>query len=403
MPKNKVVLAYSGGLDTSVSVKWIQEKYDSDVVTLTLDLGQEEDLNQIAEKAKSLGALKHYSLDMKDTFANDYVIQSVKANGLYEGKYPLSTALGRPLIAKKLVEIAEKEDAYAVAHGCTGKGNDQVRIDVTVKALNPALKIIAPVREWGLTRDQEIAYAKENGVPISAEGSVYSIDQNIWGRSIESGVLEDPEIEPPNNAFEWVVPPEEAPDRATYVRVGFEKGVPVSIDGEELSTLELIRRMNRIAGKNGIGIIDHIEDRLVGIKSREVYECPAATVLLEAHKELEKLVLTRHQLSFKHMVDQAWSELVYTGLWVDPLKENLDSFINSSQEKVSGTVTIKMYKGTSRIVGRSSAYSIYNLHLATYSSASKFNQNFAEGFIEFWGLPSRVAKIRDSIQKVTVK
>jgi argininosuccinate synthase (EC 6.3.4.5) len=403
MSRNKVVLAYSGGLDTSVSIKWIQEKYDSDVITLTLDLGQEEDFKRIEEKANSLGVLRHYNLDMKDTFANDYVMQSVKANGLYQGKYPLSTALGRPLIAKKLVEIAEMENADAVAHGCTGKGNDQVRIDITVKALNPELRIIAPVREWGLTRDQEIAYAKENGVPISAKKSVYSIDQNIWGRSIESGVLEDPEIEPPNDAFEWVVPPEEAPDIATYVKLGFEKGIPVNIDGEELPTVELIRRMNIIAGKNGVGIIDHIEDRLVGIKSREVYECPAATVLLEAHKELEKLVLTRHQLSFKHMVDQTWSELVYTGLWMDPLKENLDSFIDSTQDNVSGTITIKMYKGSLRVVGRSSRYSIYNQNLATYSSASKFNQNYAEGFIELWGLPSRAARIRDRVQKVTAK
>ncbi|MEM0117050.1 MAG: argininosuccinate synthase [Conexivisphaerales archaeon] len=401
MSKNKVVLAYSGGLDTSVSIKWIQDKYQSDVITLTLDLGQGEELSQVEEKAKSLGVLKHYSLDVKEVFASKYVLQSIKANGLYEGKYPLSTALGRPLIAQMLVEVAEKENAQAVAHGCTGKGNDQVRIDVTVKALNPDLRIIAPVREWGLTRDQEIAYAKENGVPISAKKSVYSIDQNIWGRSIESGVLEDASVEPPEDAFEWVVPPEEAPDRPTYVKIGFERGIPISLDGEELSSLELIGRMNSVAGRNGVGIIDHIEDRLVGIKSREVYECPAATVLLEAHKELEKLVMTRHQLTFKRTVDQAWSDMVYMGLWVDPLKKNLDAFIDSSQERVSGTVTVKMYKGNVRVVGRSSAYSIYDLNLATYSSASTFNQNLAEGFIEFWGLPSRVAMMKAKAQKVT--
>src|SRR5579883_198220 len=391
MPRNKVILAYSGGLDTSVSIKWIQQKYDSDVITLTLDLGQEEDFNQIEEKAKSLGVLRHYNLDMKDTFANDYVMQSVKANGLYQGKYPLSTALGRPLIAKKLVEIAERENADAVAHGCTGKGNDQVRIDVTVKALNPELRIIAPVREWGLTRDQEIVYAKENGVPISAKKSVYSIDQNLWGRSIESGVLEDPEIEPPNDAFEWVVPPEEAPDRATYVKLGFEKGTPVNIDGEELATVELIRRMNIIAGKNGIGIIDHIEDRLVGIKSREVYECPAALTLIAAHKDLEKLVLTRNELEFKSRAEEQWTWLVYSGLWIEPLRRDLDAFVDSTQERVTGTVRVKLHKGSLRIVGSKSEYSLYQHRLSTYDATSVYDQKAAVGFIDIWGLSSRVA------------
>jgi len=397
----RVVLAYSGGLDTSVAIKWLQEKYQAEVITLTLDLGQEEDLKAAEENSLMLGSVKHYGLDVREPFVRSYVFPSIKANGLYEGKYPLSTALGRPLIASKLVEVAEKEGAQAVAHGCTGKGNDQVRLDVTVKALNPALKIIAPVREWGLTRDQEMAYAQERGVPVSAKKSIYSIDQNLWGRSIESGVLEDPTIEPPSDAFEWVVRPEEAPDKPTYLKLTFEDGVPLSVDGVELEPIRLINLLNRVAGSNGVGIIDHIEDRLVGIKSREVYECPAATVILEAHRELEKLVLTRHELNFKRLVDTAWSELVYTGLWVDPLKEDLDAFVESTQERVSGTVTLKLYKGGMRVVGRSSPYSIYDPKLATYSSESTFNQRLAEGFIEIWGLPSRVSATRNKLQKVT--
>lgn len=399
----KVVLAYSGGLDTSVSIKWIQEKYEAEVITLTLDLGQADDLKAIAEKAVLLGAVRNYSIDVKEIFLKDYVIPSIKANGLYQGKYPLSTALGRPLIAQKLVEVAEKENAQAVAHGCTGKGNDQVRIDVTVRALNPLLRIIAPVRGWGLTRDQEIAYAIERGVPISSSRSVYSIDQNLWGRSIESGILEDVDAEPPADAFEWVVVPEEAPDKPQYIKIEFEDGVPVALDGEEMKSTELISELNKIAGKNGVGIIDHVEDRLVGIKSREVYECPAATVILEAHKELEKLVMTRHQLAFKRLVDLQWSDMVYMGLWIDPLKRDLDAYIDSSQSKVCGTVRLKLYKGSMRVVGRSSRYSIYDVKMATYSSSSTFNQSSAEGFIEYWGLPSRVASLRDRLEKVTAR
>jgi argininosuccinate synthase len=397
----KVVLAYSGGLDTSVAIKWLQEKYQAEVVTLTLDLGQEEDLKAAEEKSLMLGSVKHYGLDVREAFVRGYVFPSIRANGLYEGKYPLSTALGRPLIASKLVEVAEKEGAQAVAHGCTGKGNDQVRLDVTVRALNPALKIIAPVREWGLTRDQEMVYAREKGVPVSPKKSIYSTDQNLWGRSIESGVLEDPTVEPPADAFEWVVRPEDAPDRPTYLKLAFEDGLPVSLDGVELDPMTLIVKLNSIAGTNGVGIIDHIEDRLVGIKSREVYECPAATVILEAHRELEKLVLTRHELNFKRTVDSAWSELVYTGLWVDPLRNDLEAFVQSTQNRVTGTVTVKLYKGGLRVVGRTSPYSIYDTKLATYSSESTYNQKLAEGFIEIWGLQSRVSAMRNKLQKVT--
>lgn len=399
----KVILAYSGGLDTSVSIKWIQERYASDVITVTLDLGQADDLAEIGERAKELGVRRHYSLDEKKEFAEEYVMRSIKANGVYEGKYPLSTALGRPLIAKKLVEIAERENATAVAHGCTGKGNDQVRIDVTVKALNPDLEIIAPVREWNMTRDQEIAYAKRKGIPIPLKKSVYSVDQNLWGRSIEGGILEDAKAEPPNDLFEWVVPPEKAPDTPAYVKIRFEKGIPTSIDDEDLSAVQLIDKLNNLAGSNGIGIIDHIEDRLIGIKSREVYECPAATVLLEAHRELEKLVMTRHQLNFKQIVDKTWSELAYTGLWVDPLREDLDAFVDSSQNSVNGFIKVKMYKGGFRVVSRSSEFSMYDINFATYSSDSKFNQQLAAGFIEFWGLQSRMARMRHRRQKVTAK
>ncbi len=397
----KVVLAYSGGLDTSVAIKWIREKYDADVITLTMDLGQNEDLGAAKEKSLMLGSLKHFTADVRDEFVRDYVAPSIKANGLYEGKYPLATALGRPLIAKKLVEVAEDEGAQAVAHGCTGKGNDQVRLDVTVRALNPGLKIIAPVREWGLSRDQEMRYAAEKGVPVSAKKNAFSIDQNLWGRSIESGVLEDASFEPPAEAFEWVTPAEEAPDKATYVTVGFEGGVPSSLGGSELKLPQIISELNAVAGRNGVGVVDHIEDRLVGIKSREVYECPAATVILEAHRELEKMVLNRHQLNFKRMVDTVWSDMVYTGLWVDPLKTDLDAFIDSTQKKVDGTVRVKLYKGGLRVVGRSSPNSLYDANLATYSSSSTFNQQHAEGFIEFWGLPSRVASRR--AQRVTVR
>jgi argininosuccinate synthase len=387
----KVVLAYSGGLDTSVAIKWLEEKYDARVVTLTVDVGQQEDLKAIAEKAKMLGVERHYSIDAKAEFAKDYIYPSIKANGLYEGKYPLSTALARPLIASKLVEIALKEKADAVAHGCTGKGNDQVRFDVTVKALAPQLKVIAPVREWNLSREEEIKYAKERGVPVEEKKSVFSIDQNLWGRSIESGPLEQPDFEPPEDAFEWVKPLSKTPDEPSYVELGFEDGVPVSIDGSEMAPIELISSLNKKAGLHGVGVIDHIEDRLVGIKSREVYECPAAVCILEAHRDLEKMVLTRHQLMFKELVDREWAWLVYTGLWVEPLRRNLDAFIDSTQKAVNGSVRLKLYKGGLRVVGRKAKRSLYDIKLATYDKTSVFQQKAAEGFINLWGLPSVTA------------
>jgi argininosuccinate synthase len=387
---NTIVLAYSGGLDTSVLVKWLKEKYDADVITVTLDLGQQEDMEEVAKRSYLLGAKKHITIDAKKEFVSDYVLPGIKANALYEGKYPLSTALGRPLIAKKLVEVAEKEDAFAVAHGCTGKGNDQVRMDVTVRSLNPSLKVIAPVREWNMSRDEEIIYAQKHAIPVKPK-SIYSVDQNLWGRSVESGPLEDPDTEPPADAFEWTTPPEEAPDTPGYLELEFLGGVPVRANGEDMNPVALIKYVNSLAGSHGVGVIDHIEDRLVGIKSREVYECPAALSIIEAHRDLEKMVLTRHELAFKTSVEQEWAWLVYSGLWLDPLRAALDSFIEETQKRVTGKVRLKFYKGGLRVVGRSSAYSILKQELSTYNRGSTFDQRNSVGFIELWGLQSRVA------------
>jgi argininosuccinate synthase len=386
-----VVLAYSGGLDTSVMVKWIQEKYNTHVITVTVDVGQLDDLKEIEEKAKNIGALKHYSIDAKSEFVTEYVFPAIKANALYEEKYPLSSALSRPLIASKIVEIAKKEGAKAVAHGCTGRGNDQVRFDVTIKSLAPDLKIIAPVREWGLTRDEEIKFAAERGIPITCSAKPsYSIDQNLWGRAIECGPLDDPDKEPPEDVFEWTVSPEKAPDTPEYITIKFEEGVPRALNGEELNPVTLIEKLNKIAGKHGVGRVDHIEDRLVGLKSREVYECPAATVLLEAHKDLEKMVLTRHEILFKQQIDAHWTFLVYAGLWMDPLRADLEAFINKTQERVTGEVQVKLYKGGLRVVGRSSKLSLYDKDLANYNIKTSFSQLHAEGFTTLWGLPTTV-------------
>ncbi|MCW4020191.1 MAG: argininosuccinate synthase [Candidatus Bathyarchaeota archaeon] len=388
----KIVLAYSGGLDTSVLLKWLQQKYQAEVITVTLEVGQKEDLEAIEAKAKNLGVLKHYSIDVKKEFVKDYVFPAIKANALYEGKYPVSTALSRPLIAEKLVEVAEKEGANAVAHGCTGKGNDQVRIEVTAKALAPNLDVIAPVREWKMTRDAEIEFAKANEIPVSVDTEKpYSVDQNLWGRSVECGVLEHPDKEPPEDVFEWTVSPEKAPDKPEYLTLKFENGVPKAMNGEAMDPIDLIEAANEVAGKHGIGRIDHVEDRLIGIKSREIYECPAATVILDAHKDLEKLVLTRHEIFFKQQVDALWANLVYTGLWMDPLKEDLDAFIDKTQKRVCGEVKVKLYKGGLQVVGRSSPFSLYDMDLATYNIETTFDQTSSAGFIELWGLPTKVA------------
>jgi argininosuccinate synthase len=387
------VLAYSGGLDTSVMIKWLQEKFNAEVITVTVNVGQPENLAEVEEKANNLGVLKHYSIDAKDEFATDYVFPAIKANALYEGKYPISTSLSRPLIVKKMVEIAEKEDATALAHGCTGKGNDQVRFDISIGALAPDLKIIAPVREWSMTRAEEIEYAKANGILVSTAAKKYSIDQSIWGRSIECGVLEDASQEPPEDAFEWTVSPEKAPGTPEYVTIKFEAGVPVALNKEALAPLTLIETLNKTAGKHGVGRIDHIEDRLVGIKSREVYECPAAAVLLEAHKDLEKLVLTRHEVLFKQQIDAQWTFLAYAGLWMDPLREDLEAFISKSQENVHGEVRVKLYKGALQVVGRSSPLSLYDQNLVNYNIKTGFNQAYSKGFIELWGLQTRMHNV----------
>ena len=389
--RRTVALAFSGGLDTSLSDKWLQEKYEADVITVTLDLGQRDDLEQVEKRSRQIGAKNHYTIDARSEFLRDYVTPAIKANALYEGKYPLSTALGRPLIGKKLVEVAEKEGADAVAHGCTGKGNDQVRIDVTVRAMNPSLEVIAPVREWNMSRDEEIAYAQKRGLPVKPSKSIYSVDQNIWGRSIESGPLENPDTEPPEEAFEWTVSPEEAPGEPGYLDISFQEGVPTKLNGRSMELLKLVSYVNQLAGSHGVGRIDHVEDRLVGIKSREVYECPAASVIIEAHRDLESLVLTRHELDFKAQVEREWAWLVYSGLWLEPLRLALDRFVSATQCRVTGSVRVKLYKGSMRVVGRSSEYSIYDLGLATYGRGSKFDQKNAIGFIELWGLQSRVA------------
>jgi len=395
------VLAYSGGLDTSVCVKWLQEKYDCQVITLTLDVGQGKDFDVISEKAKNLGVLKHYSIDAKGEFAREYVFPAIKANALYQGKYPVSSALSRPLIASKVVEVARKEGATAAAHGCTGKGNDQVRFDVTIRALAPDLKIIAPVREWNMTRDKEIEYAQSHRISVStSSSSPYSIDQNLWGRSIECGILEHPDQEPPEEVFEWTAPIEKTPDEPQYLTLEFADGVPVGVNGEKMGPVPLIQELNKIGGSHGVGRVDHMEDRLIGIKSREVYECPAATIVLEAHKDLEKTVLTRHENTFKQQVDMQWAFLAYAGLWVDPLREDLEGFINKTQERVSGEVKLKLHKGSVRVVGRSSPFSLYDLNLATYDIGTTFDQRASKGFIELWGLPTVLARsLKTKIKK----
>lgn len=389
----KIVLAYSGGLDTSVLIKWLQENYNAEVITVTVNVGQKENLEEIEEKAKKLGVLKHYSIDAKKKFAKNYVFSAIKANALYEGKYPISTSLSRPLIVEEMVNIAKENNATGLAHGCTGKGNDQVRFDISFASLAPDLNIIAPVREWNMTRKEELEYASINGINVSNAAKKYSIDQSIWGRSIECGILEDPNQEPPEDVFEWTVSPETAPNTPEYVSVKFELGVPISLNDEYMEPLELIKTVNEIAGKHGVGRIDHIEDRLVGIKSREIYECPAATVLLEAHKDLEKMILTRHEIMFKQTIDSKWTFLVYAGLWNDPLRDDLEAFINKSQEKVKGEVRLKLFKGGLQVVGRSSEFSLYDKNLANYNIKTGFNQSYSKGFIELWGLQTKMANI----------
>ena len=384
----KVVLAYSGGLDTSVCIRYLQTLHKLDVITVTVDCGQQDDFEEIERKAQAIGAIKHIYIDAREEFANNFVLPSIKANGLYQGKYPLATALARPLIAAKAVEVANKEGAAAVAHGCTGKGNDQIRFDVTMRALNPNLRIIAPIRDLNLTRDLEISFAREQNIPISSEAKKYSIDINLWGRAIEGGKIEEADFEPPEDAFEFI---NFQNDKAGYMEIEFDQGIPTTVDGIDMPLNDLIQYINDKAGRHGVGIVDHIEDRVVGIKSREVYEAPAAVAIIEAHKDLEKMVLTKHELTFKQIVDNQWSWLAYSGLWQDPLRADLDRFIDATQNRVSGKVRLKMEKGSLRVVGRESEYSLYRNDLATYATGSTFDQTLAKGFVELWGLQSVIA------------
>lgn len=382
---NKVILAFSGGLDTSVCVKYLQKYHNLDVITLTVDVGQDDDFDAIANNSKNLGSIDHIYINAKDEFVNDYILPAIKANALYQQKYPLATALARPLIAKKSVEIAKEHKAEFIAHGSTGKGNDQVRFDITIKSLFPEISIIAPIRDRNLTRDIEIAFAKENNVMVSEVAKKYSIDKNLWGRSIEGGILEDLSVEPPEDAFEFV---KFDNNSKGYVEIGFDNGIPNSINGETKKLPEIIYELNNLAGSYGIGIIDHIEDRVIGIKSREVYETPAALLIIEAHKDLENLSLTSHELRFKKIVEDQWAWLVYSGLWLDPLLTDLNQFIEKTQERVSGKIKIKMQNGNYRVVGRQPISSLYNSDIATYSSNSKFDQTLAKGFVDLWGLQS---------------
>jgi argininosuccinate synthase len=388
--KDKVVLAYSGGLDTSAAIKWIAEKYDVGVIALSVDLGMQRNYESIRRKALKVGAVKALVVDAKDAFVRDFVFPALQAGAIYEGEYPLATALARPLIAKLLVEAALREGAKAVAHGCTGKGNDQVRFDVTTAALAPKLKVIAPAREWGMTREQTIDYAELHGIPVPVTAdSPYSVDENLWGRSVECGVLEDPWVEPPEEVYAWTKSPAAAPNKPVYVEIAFERGIPLSLDGQEMGGVALVDRLNALAGEHGVGRIDHLENRLVGIKSREIYEAPAATVLLAAHLALEEMTLSRDQLRFKQRVAQEYAELVYNGLWFSALRRDLAAYVASTQRHVTGTVRVKLLKGKCTVVGRKSDKSLYSYSLATYDEEDRFDQSAAVGFIEVYGLPVR--------------
>ncbi|MDH4067582.1 MAG: argininosuccinate synthase [Dehalococcoidia bacterium] len=386
----KVVLAYSGGLDTSVAVRWLQEKYDLKVITLTVDIGNVPDLEAIRQRALKVGAIKALVVDAKETFIKSYVFPALQADAVYEGQYPLSTALGRPLIVRLLVKAARKESARVIAHGCTAKGNDQVRIDVGVAALAPELKVIAPAREWKMTRGQTIKYAQSHNIPVPVtKASPYSIDENLWGRGIECGVLEDTWNEPPEDIFLWTRSIEKTPPRPAYLEIGFDKGIPISLNGRKVGPVALVQKVHELAGKHGIGQIDHVENRLVGIKSREVYEAPAAVVLLKAHLALEDLVLTKEQLRFKARVATEYADLVYNGLWFTGMRQDLAAYVASTQRYVTGTIRVKLFKGNCQIVGRKSPYSLYDYSLATYDKGDAFDHSASPGFIHIWGLPSR--------------
>ena len=387
----KIVLAYSGGLDTCVAIKWLAEERDYEVIALHIDMGTEKDFDVLQERAAAAGAAKALWRDGKDLFIRYFAFPALAAGAVYQGHYPLATALGRPLIAKLMVDVAREEGAMAVAHGSTGKGNDQVRFDVSVQALAPDLQIVAPVREWGMTRDEEIAYAERHRIPVPVtRESPYSTDENLWGRSIECGVLEDPWQEPPEDIYELTRSVKDSPAEPSYVEIGFERGIPVSLDGEALDGVTLVRRLNHLAGENGVGRVDLVEDRLVGIKSREIYESPAAVTLLRAHEALEHLTLAKPQLRMKARIAQEYADLIYNGLWFTAYHQDLAAFVQSSQRHVTGTVRMRLHKSQATPVGRRSPKSLYDFALATYDKGDQYDQSAAVGFISIWGLPVRI-------------
>ncbi len=386
------MLAYSGGLDTSVAIPWLKEKYGAEIIAVTLDLGQGRELNQIRERAMSTGAIRCHVLDVREEFARDYVLPALQAEAIYEDRYPLATALSRPLMARKLVDIAHMENATSIAHGCKGKGHDQVRIDVSARALDPSIAVIAPAREWGMTRAEEIAYARARNVSVpTTVSNPYSTDQNLWGRSIEGGVLDDPWNEPPDEIYTLTKAVADAPAEPAYVEITWDEGVPVAINGVEMPLVELIDSLETIAGGHGIGRIDTVENRVVGIKSRVIYEAPAAVLLHQAHCELEGLVIPKDLQRLKQRLSQEYADLVYNGLWFSPMRSAIDAFMQNIQPQVTGTIRLKLYKGNCRVVGRKSDYALYDHGLATYDAGDTFDYGAAEGFIKIWGLPVETA------------
>ncbi|MFD2705297.1 argininosuccinate synthase [Salibacterium lacus] len=390
MANKKVVLAYSGGLDTSVAIRWLTDQ-GYDVVAVGLDVGEGNNLEFVKDKALQVGAVQSYTVDATKEFAEEFVLPAMQAHALYEQKYPLVSALSRPLISKKLVEIAEQTNADAVAHGCTGKGNDQVRFEVSIQALNPDLEVLAPVRSWGWSRDEEIEYAKQHEIPIPIDlDNPYSVDQNLWGRSNECGILEDPWTTPPEGAYELTNPLEKTPDEPDMVEIEFQQGKPVALNGTTYELDDLIQELNRTAGKHGVGRIDHVENRMVGIKSREVYECPGAMTLIQAHKELEDLTLPKEVAHFKPVMEKKLSEVIYDGLWFSQIRDGLEAFLKETQQNVTGLVRVKLFKGHAIVEGRKSELSLYNEKLATYTPDDEFDHHSAVGFINLWGLPTKV-------------
>lgn len=399
----RVVLAYSGGLDTSVAVRWLMEHYDLEVVTLTADLGGDIDLEAARQKALRVGAVDAHVVDAREQFMDDFVLPSLQAGALYEGEYPLATAIARPLIAQLLVDVARRTGASLIAHGCTGKGNDQVRFDVATTALAPDLKVIAPIREWRMSREEEVEYARRHDIPVPVEtGSLYSTDENLWGRSVECGVLEDPAAEPPEDAYTWTRSPQAAPNEPYYVEIEFAEGAPIALNGERLSLLAMVERLNALAGERGVGRIDMIENRLVGLKSREIYEAPAAVVLHAAHRAVQDLTLAKDSLRFGDIVSATYADLIYNGLWFGSLRRDLAAYVESSQRFVTGTARLKLYKGSCAVVGRQSPFSLYDQDLATYGGGDVFNYEAAEGFISLWGLPLRTQARKQTLGNPTL-